>query len=148
MKNTLRISAILLMAASGLMAESIHTGRLSNVAISGYDTVAFFIQSKAVRGNREYSTSWMGVDWYFSSQENLQAFLEAPDDYAPRYGGHCANGLASGYNVGTNPENWLIYEGDLYLFWSAGGRRSWNPEDEAQISGEIESAWHHWERLK
>jgi YHS domain-containing protein len=131
-----------------LSAQSIHTGFLSGVAISGYDTVAFYTQGQAVKGSAQFSTRYQGATWHFSSAENLALFQESPETYTPEFGGHCANGLSKGYKVGTNPENWLIYEDKLYLFYSAGGRNSWDPGDQAQISGQIESAWFHWERLK
>jgi hypothetical protein len=46
-----------------LSAQSIHTGFLSGVAISGYDTVAFYTQGQAVKGSAQFSARYQGATW-------------------------------------------------------------------------------------
>jgi YHS domain-containing protein len=55
------------------------------LAIQGYDTVAFFKESDAVKGDAQYQ--WQGATWYFSSSEHRALFVANPQKYAPQYGG-------------------------------------------------------------
>jgi hypothetical protein len=59
-----------------------------NVAIEGYDTVAYFTQRKAVKGSTEYSHRWKNAIWQFASAENLNLFANNPEKFAPQYGGY------------------------------------------------------------
>src|SRR5690348_15528780 len=61
-----------------------------NIAIQGYDPVAYFQENKAVKGKSEISVSYLGITYYFSSPENKNAFVKDPTAYEPQYGGWCA----------------------------------------------------------
>ena len=87
----------------------------SKYAVGGYDTVAYHIEKKAVAGVDQFTHTWKGATWRFASQANLDAFVKAPEMFAPQYGGYCAfavghNSLASG-----DPKIWRIFNGKLYL---------------------------------
>jgi YHS domain-containing protein len=84
-------------------------------AINGYDTVAYFTQSKPVKGRREFSVMWKGVVWRFANDTNRQTFEADPWAYAPQYGGYCAYGVSMGYRDATVPDAWQIVDGKLYL---------------------------------
>ena len=58
-----------------------------NVAIKGYDAVAYHTLEKAVKGSAEFSTEWGDATWYFADQEHLDLFVDEPERYAPQYGG-------------------------------------------------------------
>lgn len=58
------------------------------VAIGGYDPVAYFTQGKAVKGSEEFTYSWMGAQWHFTSGEHREMFKSNPEGYAPQYGGY------------------------------------------------------------
>ncbi len=57
------------------------------VAISGYDPVAYFTDSKAVKGNERYSLTWNEAVWHFSSAEHRELFAADPKKYVPHRGG-------------------------------------------------------------
>lgn len=97
----------------------------NGIAIRGYDTVAYFTQSKPVEGKDEYSTSWSDATWKFSSQEHLDLFLANPEKYAPQYGGYCAYGIAQKSLVKIEPEQWTIIDGKLYLNYNAKLNKEW-----------------------
>lgn len=97
----------------------------SKGAIKGYDPVAYFKEMKAVEGSQEFLFEWKGANWYFSTKENLNAFKEDPEAYAPQYGGYCAYAVSQGYTYRTNPEAWKIVDGKLYLNYSAGIKKKW-----------------------
>lgn len=95
-------------------------------AINGYDPVAYFNESKPVKGNKEFFVEWGGAKWYFSSKQNMIVFNAAPENFAPQYGGYCAYGMARGYKAKTSPEAWTIDDGKLYLNYSNDVREQWN----------------------
>jgi YHS domain-containing protein len=85
------------------------------VAIKGYDTVAYFLSNKPVKGDPQYSYSFKGALWYFSSLENKELFQTAPDKYIPKYGGYCAWAVAQNKLADINPKEWNIHEGNFIL---------------------------------
>lgn len=59
----------------------------AGVAIKGYDPVAYFTQSRAVKGRRDHAYQWRESTWYFSSAAHRDLFVADPERYAPQYGG-------------------------------------------------------------
>jgi YHS domain-containing protein len=119
-----------------VQAGDVNTGYFGNVAIEGYDTVAYFTEKRAVKGSEKFQSEWLGATWQFSSDENRKKFDANPIDYAPQYGGLCSEGVA--YNemtVNIEPEVWEIIDGKLYL--SAGARF----EDLAANRHKAETNW-------
>lgn len=102
-------------------SEFVNTGYFGNVAIKGYDPVAYFTESKAIKGSKEFTYDWLGATWHFSSAENRDLFKSEPVKYSPQYGGHCADGVSFG-TITTNidPQAWRIIEGKLYLNYDPG----------------------------
>ncbi len=109
-------------------------------AIRGYDAVAYFTESKPVRGNKDYVVEWNGARWYFASAENRDRFKADPENYAPQYGGYCAWAVANGYTASTDPDAWTVVNGKLYLNYSLGVQQQW-AED---ILGNIVKANKNW----
>ncbi len=60
---------------------------LQGVAIKGYDTVAYFIEGRAVKGKKEFEYEWQGAKWRFANASNRDRFAADPQAYAPKYGG-------------------------------------------------------------
>jgi YHS domain-containing protein len=104
-----------------------------DVAIRGYDPVAYFTQAKAVPGSNAFVTEWMGAKWKFSSQQHLDAFKASPARYAPQYGGYCAYGVSQGYLVKVDPEQWSVIDGKLYLNYDAKVQRTWKKDSARYI---------------
>lgn len=101
--------------------EFVNTGYFGDVAIKGYDPVAYFTEHKAVEGTDKFSYRWLGATWHFASAENRDLFVKDPVKYAPQYGGLCADGVSFG-TITTNidPKAWRIIEGKLYLSYDPG----------------------------
>ena len=113
----------------------------SGVAISGYDTVAYFTKSDSVKGEKQFSTEWNGSTWRFSSSENLEKFKADPEKYAPQYGGYCAWGLgAKGELFPIDPDVWRIVDGKLYLNYDSSIQRKWLKD----VPGFIQKADNNW----
>ncbi len=113
-------------------------------AIRGYDTVAYFTKGSAVKGDRTYTYSWNGADWYFASQENRDLFREDPERYAPQYGGYCAYAMSKGSYASTSPKAWTINEEKLYLNNSRAVRKTWSKD----IPVFIERANRNWRQFR
>jgi YHS domain-containing protein len=113
-KMTLLIAS-LIMSVNAAALDPIYTTVFSNKAIKGYDTVAYFTKGKPVKGKGDYVTSYMGAQWLFFSQKNLDLFLSKPTKYAPQYGGYCAYAVSQNYTTSTQPELFTVYKGKLYL---------------------------------
>lgn len=115
-------------AINTLEKEGLFGYEHNGIAIRGYDTVAYFTQSKPVEGKDEFSTQWSGVTWKFSTKEHLDLFTASPVQYAPQYGGYCAYGVAQMNLVKIEPDQWTIVEGKLYLNFNAKLNKAWNKD--------------------
>ena len=109
------------------------------LAIFGYDAVSYFTDDKPIMGQAEFQTEWQDLTWYFSNQENLNRFLDEPENYAPQFMGHCANGLSDGHLVTAKPEIYRIIDNKLYLFYSWWGKAQWQYQQQEQI--ELAEQW-------
>lgn len=102
-------------------------------AIKGYDPVAYFVDHKAVKGEKNLSYVWQETTWYFASQANLNAFKAEPEKYAPQYGGYCAYGVSFGYAPSVDPTAYSIVDGKLYLNYSHNVSQKWEKESSKYI---------------
>jgi YHS domain-containing protein len=142
------ISYLLVFACTSAFSQSTlrlkHFSLEKGVAIQGYDPVAYFTQSKAVKGNKSYSANLEGVTYYFSSAANKNLFLADSKKYEPQYGGWCAYAMgSSGEKVEIDPETFKVLNGKLYLFYNAWGTNTltkWN-KDEKNLHEKAEINW-------
>lgn len=113
------------------------------VAIKGYDPVAYFTESKPVKGDKSHQFAWNGATWYFANAANQEAFSKEPEKYAPQYGGYCAYAVSQNSTAGIDPDAWKIIDGKLYLNYSTKIQKKW----EGDIPGFIQKADEHWPKL-
>jgi len=106
----------------------------NGVAIKGYDPVAYFVSSKAQKGNQAYSHVHAGNKWLFSSEANKKAFAANPAKFTPQYGGHCAYAASKNSIAPVDPHAWTIENGKLYLNYNKSIRSKWLPNITANIS--------------
>jgi YHS domain-containing protein len=119
------ITIALLVIGYSISAQSIdyNLSKKGYVA-EGYDVVAYFSQS-AKKGSKKYNTEHDGVQYLFSSQENLDTFNETPEKFVPKYGGYCAYAIgAKGIKVDIDPKTFEIRDGELYLFYNSWGNNT------------------------
>ena len=79
MKHLITAVALLLMQVSishGQEAtqRTTHFNLENNLAIQGYDPVAYFKQNAAVKGSKDLAVFHQGVTYYFSSSANKEEF--------------------------------------------------------------------------
>jgi YHS domain-containing protein len=116
----------------------------SGLALKGYDPVAYFSEKKPVQGKAEFTARHDGATYRFASAANRDAFVAAPEKYAPQYGGYCAFGTASGYKAPIEPDAWTIVEGKLYLNYNQSVRSRWASD----IPGYIRNADAQWPSIR
>jgi YHS domain-containing protein len=112
----------------------------SDVAIKGYDTVAYFTTGKALKGSESFTFKWRDRAWYFSTKENRDLFAFSPEKYAPQYDGYCAWAMTEARKAQVDPEIWEIVDGKLYLQCSQAAYDKWSRD----IPGNIRKADMNW----
>jgi hypothetical protein len=112
----------------------------SNVAIRGYDPVAYFTVGRPTVGDARFEARHQGAIFRFASAANRDAFVANPTRYAPQYGGYCAWAVSQGYTAGIDPNAWRIVDGRLYLNYNATIQRRW----EADRANLIQQANRNW----
>lgn len=122
---------------------AVDTTTTPGIALSGYDAVAYFTQSKPVEGRAEFSLRHKQAEWRFSSMANRDAFAAMPEKYAPQYGGHCAWAVANGYTAKGDPLAWKIRGGRLFLNYDLAIQKQW----EEDIPGNITKSDANWPKL-
>ena len=138
-------SSLFLVLVTGAVTSATGQPRQNEVAIKGYDTVAYFRLGKAVKGSPSFSYEWHDMIWQFSSKENRDLFAASPDQYAPQYDGYCAWAMTEARLAITDPEVWKIVDGKLYLNCSREAYEKWSRD----IPGHIKKADAIWkERFK
>ena len=70
--------------------------------------MAYFKESKPVKGLAEFCVSNKGANWFFSSQPNADLFEATPEKNEPQYGDYCPFGCSRGYKAKTSPDAWTI----------------------------------------
>lgn len=112
-------------------------------AIRGYDPVAYFTESKPVKGDAKIIYKWKEATWQFANEANRSSFIDNPEKYSPQYGGYCAYAVSQGSTASTDPDAWTIYEGKLYLNYSSSIKKRWSKDKD----GYITSANENWPQL-
>ncbi|MGI9286646.1 MAG: YHS domain-containing (seleno)protein [Pseudomonadales bacterium] len=134
------LAGVILATAFANAVEPVNATFFGKIAIKGYDPVAYFTMDAAVKGNKKYAHEWRGASWHFSKQENLQMFKEAPEKYAPQYGGYCAYAVAQNDTANIDPTQYTVYGGKLYLNYNKKINRKWLANKESFIK-EADTHW-------
>lgn len=97
----------------------------ANVALNGFDPVAYFTLGRPAKGSPLLRYDHEGVTWQFTNQRHLDLFKSNPAAYIPQYGGHCSLCISVGNETPFSPEAFVLRDGKLYLFQSLDVRRAW-----------------------
>jgi YHS domain-containing protein len=102
-----------------------------NVAMGGYDLVAYVMDNDALPGNEAFSTEYQGVTFYFTRSSYKDEFLRSPEKYLPAFGGFCGYEMAkNGERVGSEPTVWIVQDGRLIFF-----------SDNDELEGKHKAEW-------
>lgn len=98
---------------------AVATTEAPELAIEGYDPVAYFTKLQATKGSPDISHEWLGYTWQFVSKEHKDLFVADAMRYMPNYGGYCSyDPLNLGHDHEVDPTAWRIVDDKLYLFYS------------------------------
>lgn len=131
-----------LLSAAMLHAQKVNKS-WTGLAIDGYDPVAYFTESRPVKGDKRFEAEFGGATYRFSSAANRDLFVKTPAKYAPQYGAFCAYAVSRGYTADTDPLAWKIVDGRLFLNYNAGAQQKW----EEDVPGNIAKGDANWPGL-
>lgn len=95
------------------------------VMLLGHDPVAYFTRNQAVRGDPSLKSELPGRIYYFADPAHKRQFDADPARFEPQYAGFCASGAAFGIKLGSDPSEWEIVDGRLFIFGDILGRTAW-----------------------
>jgi len=122
-------------------------GSTIRVVLKGHDPVAYFIESKPVKGDPKISYDWDGERYLFSNAGNRDKFAANPERYAPQFSGYCTGSMSKGVRNEADPEAWIISDGRLYLF-GAVKFRDMAEQDRQKLALWVAGANEHWRAKK
>lgn len=135
--------ALMLLSASLFAADLVNVSGAHRAAISGYDPVAFFTDSRPVKGSPSITATHRGATYFFATEDHKRLFEQNPDTYAPQYGGFCAYGVSVGALFPVDISTWQVRDGKLYLNKNADVLKLFN----ADPGGNITKADRNWPGL-
>jgi YHS domain-containing protein len=110
------------------------------VGLQGYDPVAFFTDSAAVRGDSTHTASYGGATYWFKNEAHRALFAADPEKYAPQFGGFCAYGAANGHAAPVEIDTWQVRAGKLLLNYD----RSVRAKFDRDVAGYLSKAYELW----
>lgn len=113
------------------------------VAIDGYDPVAFFTDSRPVKGNPSIRTVQNGAIYHFASAEHKALFDANPAKYEPQFGGWCAYAASIDALSPIDPAFWEVRDGRLLLQHNKKAWDLWH----ADAAGSLVKADKNWPGL-
>jgi len=134
---------LLLISQMSLALDPVFSSRFSSVAIRGYDPVAYFTEGAAFKGKKEFQYEWKGAKWNFTSEENMNKFALSPESYEPQFGGYCSYAVGLGQTASSDPTQFTVTGGKLYLNFSSKTKILWEDDREKFI----EQAHENWPKL-
>lgn len=143
MKRFLVIFLVLSALSTFAAAKGLLNLDRKGVAIQGYDPVAFFTDSRPVKGNPQFQSDYNGAKYYFASAEHKAAFDKEPGKYEPQFGGYCAYGVSHGDKAPVKIEAWQIVNGRLLMQYDLGVKDEFNKDQQ----GTLKKADQNWPGL-
>lgn len=139
MRRMRALAMLLLALAAGALSgcgtthATVATSRGEQLMLLGHDPVAYFSEGRAIRGRHTIAASHEGRTYYFATPENRAAFSASPARYEPQYGGFCASGAAYGVKLGSDPTEFEVRGGRLFIFGDVLGHEFWKLDDRRNI---------------
>ena len=132
-RGWLLAAVALLLAACGTTHATIETSRGEHLMLLGFDPVAYFTDGKPVRGKHTIAATTEGRTYYFATTDHRTTFQQAPAKYEPQYGGFCSNGAPYAVKLGSDPTQFEIRDGRLFIFGDILGHELWRLDERDNI---------------
>ncbi len=137
------IAALVLLSASALAGNLVNVSGASDAALSGFDPVAFFTDSKPVNGSPFITVEQQGATYFFATEDHKKLFTANPEKYSPQFGGFCAYGVALGKLFPVDISTWQVRDGKLYLNLNPDILKKFNED----LAGNVTKADKNWPDL-
>ncbi len=142
--TTTTVTALLVASAISVAADIDANADANDLAIKGYDTVAYFTKGAPTKGSAQYAATYKNAVYHFSSAKNRDLFRASPAKYAPQFGGYCAYGVTKGRKFDTDPTAWRVVDNKLYLNLNHDVQKVWVKD----VPGNITLALDTWQTIK
>lgn len=134
------VSSASIVIAPVFANERILSNPSFQLALHGYDAVAYSADGAARVGQESHELLYQGLVWRFANEGNELAFSADPERYVPAYGGHCALAAAEGMAVSAQPDIFVTMGSRVFLFRSPAARYAFLLEAETLIT-RADSLW-------
>jgi len=141
--KTLSILIATFFVATIGFAQSYNTDD-SKIALQGYSPVSYLDLGIAQKGVKTYKTTYDGLAYYFTSEDQQKTFEAYPKKYLPQYGGFCAFGVSVGAKFRTNPYKFVVNNGKYYLFLydiEVDAQQLWLANNHQELVSKANSNW-------
>jgi YHS domain-containing protein len=142
--TTTAATLALSLSAASFAADIDMNANGNDLAIQGYDPVAYFTNEKPTKGSSDFTATYKNAIYHFSSEENRDLFRASPAKYAPQFGGFCAFGVTKGRKFDTDPTAWRVVDAKLYLNLNKDVQKVWLED----VPGYITNANQTWPTIK
>lgn len=116
----------------------------SKIALQGYSPVSYLDLGLAQKGLREFKSTYDGLAYYFTSEDQKKSFESNPQKYLPQYGGYCAFGIYAGAKFRIDPNKFLVKDGKYYLFLydlEVDAQQLWLNENHNELVQKADANW-------
>ncbi|WP_456440236.1 YHS domain-containing (seleno)protein [Psychroserpens sp.] len=145
--KTILFAFFSLLIAQNVVSQTVDYNIQKGFVAEGYDVVSYF-ENTAIEGKKEFKTTYENATYKFSSEDNLNTFINNPKKYIPQYGGYCAYAIAEkSKKVKIDPETFEIRDGKLYLFYNSWGTNTLELWLENNVKGLQKKADKNWEAI-
>src|SRR6266496_3519601 len=140
LKTRILVSVVvLLFASSAIHAQKYQDKYFNNlnndgVIIDGYDPVAFFTDSKPVKGDPKFQYNYEDAIYYFSSQEHLDLFKANPEKYKVQFGGWCAYAVSLGRIAPIDVNTFSIVNDRLVIQHNQRAVNAWKKDVQGNLA--------------
>ena len=138
----------------GTLSATAKNPRGDDVMLLGHDPVAYFTEGRPTRGSSAITTTLPGRTYYFATARHKALFDAEPARYEPQYGGFCSDGAAFGIKLSTDPAEFEIVDGRLFIFGDILGHEMWKLDPRWNIAHadrlwpEARDVGYRWQSLK
>ncbi|MFZ2649821.1 MAG: YHS domain-containing (seleno)protein [Burkholderiaceae bacterium] len=136
-------ATLLLAGCGGTLYATVQSADGEPIMLLGHDPVAYFTMGQALRGDPKIKVALPHRTYFFAVEEHRALFSADPAKYEPQYGGFCANGAPFKIKLGSDPSEWEIRDGRLFIFGDIVGHSFWsldpafNVKNADEVWGEI-----------
>jgi YHS domain-containing protein len=145
--KSLSLIALVLLISTLSFAQNFkanHNTDDSKIALQGYSPVSYLDLGIAQKGLKEYKSTYDGLSYYFTSEDQKKNFEKNPKKYLPQYGGFCAFGVSVGAKFRVDPNKFVVDEGKYFLFLydiEVDAQQLWLAGNKKELVTKADSNW-------